>query len=259
MTIRDTIRAIRERWLTVVSVLVIAVLSAGATWYLRPKEFTAPLTLYVSAQPVYTNQTVLQSTQLSPPLPWSTRLTSYVELLTNPRVSEAVIQQLQLSETPEALSKQIVAASATDSIVIDVAVTDRSAERAARIANAVGAAFTNLVDELERPRSPDGVSPIAVRVARAASVPAEPSSLGLPVMLALGFLSGVAVGVGVALARHTFDRSTQVPVPVRDPAGTPAKSAVNPWAVPNQGPGSDPHSSQNTGAGQSIGSTRSEP
>jgi capsular polysaccharide biosynthesis protein len=243
----------------VLIVVVIAMLTAGATWYLRPREFTAPVTLYVSAQPAYTSQSVLQSEQLSPPLPWSTRMTSYVELMSSPRVSEAVIRQLRLSETPEDLSKQITASSATDSVVIDVAVTDRSAQRAAQIANAVGAAFGDLVAELERPQAPDSVPPVAVRVVRAASVPTEPSSLGLPVMLALGLLSGAAVGVGVALARHAYGRSATAPVPVRNPMPAPANDNVNPWALQSQGPDQDRHSGHNTAAGPSIGSSRPDP
>jgi polysaccharide biosynthesis transport protein len=231
MTIQDSLRTVRQRWLTVVIVMLIAALTAGATWYLRPKEFTASSTLYVSAQPGYTTQTVLQSTQLSPPVPWSTRMTSYVELLRSPRVSEEVIRQLQLSGiTPEDLAKQITASSATDSVVIAVAVTDRSAERAAAIADAVGTAFINLVNELERPASPDAVPPVAVKVVQAPDVPTEPSSLGLPVMLALGVLSGAAVGSGLALARNAFDASASTPAPTRHPMRAPTTGTVNPWA-----------------------------
>jgi succinoglycan biosynthesis transport protein ExoP len=223
MKIQDGVRVVRERWRTVAIVAVILGLAASAGWFFRPKEYTASLALYVSAQPAYTTQTVLQSTQLSPPVPWSTRMTSYVELLTTPRVSDAVIQRLRLPITAEDLSRQITASSATDSVLITVEVTDRSPQQAALIANTVGTAFGGLVDELERPLSEEAVPPVAVKVLRAATVPTEPSSLSLPVMLTLGLLSGAALGVGVALVRDPLNPSAEDPGSsnVRHPVGEP--------------------------------------
>jgi uncharacterized protein involved in exopolysaccharide biosynthesis len=50
LTIQDYLRILQERWVIVVSATVIAVIGAGAAWASRPAEYTANLTMYVSAQ-----------------------------------------------------------------------------------------------------------------------------------------------------------------------------------------------------------------
>ena len=66
-------------------------------------------------------------------------------------------------------------------MLIDVAVTDRSPQRAADIANAVGQVFGALVNELERPITPGAQPPVAVRVVQPPQLSRRnPSSAGLP-------------------------------------------------------------------------------
>ena len=50
MTIQDYLRVLRERWIVIVSAVVLAGVAAGAVAFLRPPEYTAKLTMYVSAQ-----------------------------------------------------------------------------------------------------------------------------------------------------------------------------------------------------------------
>lgn len=216
MTLHEYLRVLRERWVVVVVAVLVALLAAGATWFLRPKEYTATVTMYVSAQTADSTQTAYQGGQLS-----QQRVTSYVELVSSRRVAEEVVRELGLAVSPSALAGQITASSALDSVLIDISVTDESPQQAAEIANAVGAAMTDLVAELERPVTPGGVPPVAVRVVQDAQPPSTPSSTGLPVTLALGLLAGLGVGIGAALARNSLDTSVKSPEQLREAAGAP--------------------------------------
>jgi succinoglycan biosynthesis transport protein ExoP len=216
MTLQDYLRVLRERWRIVVAAVLIALIAAGATWFLRPAEYTAQLTLYVSSQAGDSTSSAFQGAQLS-----QQRVTSYVELVNSRRVSEDVIADLRLGVTPEALAKRITASSALDSVLIDVAVADRSPERAAEIANTLGTVFTALVDELERPVDRGAPQAVTVRVVQPAVAPAVPSSTGLAVTLALGLLAGLAVGIGGALARNALDTSVKSPEQLRELAKAP--------------------------------------
>lgn len=216
MTLQDYLRVLRERWLVVITAVLIALIAAGATWLLRPAEYTANLTLYVSSQGGETASAAYQGAQLS-----QQRVTSYVELVSSRRVSEEVIAQLRLTKTPDALSRQVTASSALDSVLIDVTVADESPERAADLANAVGTVFTQLVDELERPVDPAAQQAVAVRVVQPAVTPSVPSSTGLAVTLALGLLAGLAIGIGGALARNAFDTSVKSPDQLRELSKAP--------------------------------------
>jgi capsular exopolysaccharide synthesis family protein len=111
-------------------------------------------------------------------------------------------------------------------VLIDVAVADSAAERAAQVANSVGDVFTRLVDELERPTTADGVPPVVVRVVQPAAVPAAPSSTGLAVPLAFGLFVGLALGMGAALARNAMDTSMKSPERLREVAQAPILGVI---------------------------------
>ncbi len=221
MTVRDYLRVLREQWLVLLLAILLGLGGAAAAFFLRPAEYTAKLTLYVSSQGGDTTSAAYQGAQLS-----QQRVTSYVELVSSRRVSEDVIRQLRLTGTPEELSRQITATSVLDSVLIDVAVVDESPQRAAELANTVGRVFTRLVDELERPVDRGAPQAVAVRVVQPAAVPLWPSSTGLPVTLALGLLAGLAVGVGGALARNSLDVSVKSPDQLREAAGAPNLGTV---------------------------------
>ena len=106
-------------------------------------------------------------------------------------------------------------------MLVGVAVTDTSPQRAAAIANAVGQVFPRLVTELERPTVSRAQPPVAIRVVQPAPVPSIPSSTSLPVALALGLLGGLALGIGAALARNAVDTSVTSPEHLRDLTGAP--------------------------------------
>lgn len=214
LTIQDYLRVLRQRRVPVLVAVLIGLVGAGALFVARPPLYTAGLTLYVSSQAGETANAAYQGSLLS-----QQRVTSYLEIVTGTRVSREVATRLGLDQTPEQLAAQITASSKLDSVLIDVAVTDPSPERAARIADTVGEVVIGVVDELERPTAAGGVAPVAVRVVQPATEPAAPSSTSLPVMLALGLLGGLVAGVGAALVLDALDTSITSPEQLRAAAG----------------------------------------
>ncbi len=216
MNLQDYLRALRERWLIVTIAVVVALIAAGVTWFLRPPQYTANVTFYVAAQTAEDAQNALSGAQLS-----QERVSSYVELIGRSRVSQEVIDDLHLDMSADQLAAQIKASRTADSVLIDVNVTDGSPQRAADIANAVGRIFSRVVDELEQPRTPGAIPPVTVRVVQPAATPTAPSSTSLPVTLALGLIAGLAIGVTGALARNALDTSVKSLDQLRDIACAP--------------------------------------
>ena len=95
MTVRDYLRVLREQWLVLLLAILLGLGGAAAAFFLRPAEYTAKLTMYVSSQGGDTTSAAYQGAQLS-----QQRVTSYVELVSSRRVSEDVIRQLRLTSTP---------------------------------------------------------------------------------------------------------------------------------------------------------------
>ncbi|RZT87915.1 capsular exopolysaccharide synthesis family protein [Pseudonocardia sediminis] len=221
MTVQDYLRVVRERWLVIVLAVVLGLIGALAAFLVRPPEYTAQLSLYVSAQVGDNPQQAYQGAQLS-----EQRVKSYNELVTSDRVTSETIRRLGLDQTPEQLASHLTATSALDSVIINIAVTEESPEQAASIANTVGTVVTQVVDELERPAAPNGIAPVAVRVVQPAPIPDQPSSTGLPVTLALGLLAGLAVGVGAAFVRNALDTSVKTVEQLSASAGAPNLGAI---------------------------------
>ena len=104
MTLNDYLRVLRERWIVILTAIVLGLGGAAGIWFLRPPEYTAALTMYVSAQTADTTSTAYQGAQLS-----EQRVKSYVELVGSPRVCQEVVQNLRLAESPDDLAERITA------------------------------------------------------------------------------------------------------------------------------------------------------
>ncbi len=221
MTIREHLRIVRERWLVVTMAVLLGLGGGAAIFFLRPPQYTATLTMYVSSQGADTTQAAFQGAQLS-----QDRVASYTELLVGPRVTSDVIRKLEMAETPDELAKKMTATSKLDSVLLDVTVTDPSAQHAADIANAVGDVFPDLVAELEQPTTPGTRPAVTVRVVQPALVPIVPSSASLPIMLALGLLAGMVVGLAGALARNALDVRVKSPAQLRSLVGAPSLGTI---------------------------------
>ena len=136
------------------------------------------------------------------------RVTSYVEARERaPASSRRSSGRARAARVRRTTSpKQIKASSALDSVLIDVAVTDPSPQRAADIANAVGRRLQPPRDELERPTPPGAQPPVAVRVVQPAAVPVEAVVHRTCRMLVLGLAAGLVArgwrGTGPQRARH---------------------------------------------------------
>jgi capsular exopolysaccharide synthesis family protein len=216
VTVQDYLRILRERWLLVVVAALVGALAGGLVWFAQPVEYTARLTLYVSAQSAETTTSAYQGTLLS-----QQRVTSYVTLVGSTRVGREVVRVLRLAESPEAVADRVSATSATDSVLIDVTVVGAAPAAAATVANTVGAVFVDLVAELEQPADPGGTAPVAVRVVEGATAPAAPSSPELPVRVALGLLAGLALGTAAAFTRNAVDTSLRSVEQLHDAARVP--------------------------------------
>ena len=221
MTIREYLRVVRERWLVVAVAVLVGVGCGAAVFFLRPPQYTATLTMYVSSQGADTTQAAFQGAQLS-----QDRVASYTELLVGPRVTSDVIRRLGLPEAPDELAAKMRATSKLDSVLLDVTVTDGSPQRATDIANAVGGVFPDLVAELERPTTLGGRPAVAVRVVQPALVPTRPSSANLPVTLAVGLLAGLVLGIAAALARNALDVRVKSPEQLRALVDAPSLGAI---------------------------------
>lgn len=120
------------------------------------------------------------------------RATTYVQLFGSDDLATKVIDDLGLKTTPGALKHEVVATQVPKTVLMTVAVTDRSGQRAADIANSYALNFNDYVQRLETSRV-TGTPTIAISIVNKAEVPKSPSSVGLPTALAVGLAGGLAL------------------------------------------------------------------
>ncbi|RDH77809.1 protein tyrosine kinase [Mycolicibacterium moriokaense] len=206
MTLKDLVKLLRARWVTVCVTMVAAVLAAVTVTLLTTPLYQASTRLFVSAgggaSEVDLNQ-LYSGNLLS-----QGRVLSYTELLTGESLAQRTIDKLGLDMSAEALQKRVTATAKPNTILIDVKVLDESPVRARDIANALSDEFVAMVGELETPEV--GSRPNArVLVVQRASIPDDPVIPKTARNIAVGLGLGVLLGIGLAHLRDYLDNSVK--------------------------------------------------
>jgi non-specific protein-tyrosine kinase len=150
------------------------------------------------------------------------RVKSYAQIINSPLTLAPVVQELNLSITPEELSEMVSASAPLDTVLIVLTVTDTDPQRAADIANAVAKQFGVTVANLEL-QGIGSDSPVKVSTVLNA-VPADsPASPKKAINLILGLLLGFGLGIGLASLRRLLDNTIKNE---DDLQGTPLLAAI---------------------------------
>ncbi|WP_425604898.1 polysaccharide biosynthesis tyrosine autokinase [Actinomycetospora termitidis] len=233
MDIASTFSELRRRWVVILIVTLAATAAATAVAVVRSPLYSARVTLYVSASPGNSPTTAYQGSLLS-----QQRVTSYTELVSNPRITSDVAEKVG-DTSPDAIARALAATSETDSVLIELSATDPSPERAALIANTAAQSFSALVNDLEKPPGPNEPQAVSLRQVETALPPDQQSSVGRGTQILLGVLVGLALGVGTALVLSRIDRKVRGRSQLELVTGRPVL-AVLPWSpeVADASPGS---------------------
>jgi len=203
LNLRDLIRVLRSRWITVAVATLTVVLGAVALTLLTTPTYQASTRLFVSTTVGASANDLYQGNRLS-----QERVISYTQLLLGETLAQRTIDKLQLDVSAKDLVETIRASSKLDTVLIDVDVDNESPIKARDIANALSDEFVMMVRELETPIP--GAKPDArVVVEQRASIPIDPISPKPARNLAIGLLLGVFLGVAIAIARDFFDNTVK--------------------------------------------------
>lgn len=203
MKLLDHVPTLLRRWRAIVVLGTLGtVLGALATSAAVP-QYRATSTLFVSLQTTKDTVTLNEGNSFA-----QARVRSYAEAVSSPRVTEPVVEALDLDMTPAQLGDIINTEVPLDTVLLRISVTDTKPSRTARISNAVADRFTEVIPEIERPVGAES-SPVRLSVIEPAAVPTAPASPSLMLNLSLGLVGGLALGVGLAVARESRDSSVR--------------------------------------------------
>ncbi|WP_427172298.1 polysaccharide biosynthesis tyrosine autokinase [Arthrobacter sp. 92] len=199
MDLQEYLRLLRRNWILVTASMLLGLLGGGVASVMVQPTYTSETQLFVATQSSGSVTELQQGNSFS-----QARVQSYVKTVASPLVLQPAIDALGLGSTAAELSKRVTASTDLNTVLINIAVSDKSPVQAAAIAQAVADSLIRTVDSLEKPKS-GGASPVSLSIVKPAVAPTEPSGPNTRLNLVGGLLAGLVLGAGGALLRSTLD------------------------------------------------------
>jgi capsular exopolysaccharide synthesis family protein len=186
---------LRVRRAVVAAVTAVCVSFAAVLTFTATPQYLARAGVFLSANVGRT------AAQLSRGTDYSRNLArTYAEVATSRVVLDPVIGQTGLHLTADELARKVTARAPLRTVMVEIAVRDSSAERAAAIADAVAVQLSSVIADLT-PAGPSPSSPVLARTVTPAAVPSRTvyprTTLNLTLGLLLGLLGGAVLAVAV--------------------------------------------------------------
>ncbi|MFJ4221468.1 polysaccharide biosynthesis tyrosine autokinase [Curtobacterium luteum] len=209
----NLVKALRKGWLLIVLGLLLGGGAGFAGAKVATPEYDSSVKLFVAVRTPYAASAtdVSQGNAAA-----QQKVRSYADVILTESILQPVIDELRLDTTPTALARRVQPTINTNTVVITITVTDPSAVRSARIADAIGRSSIRVIEGLEKP-SAGATSQVRASIVQTAVVPTAPSSPNTSLNLAVGLALGALLGFGGALLRNVVDTRVHGP---RDVAAT---------------------------------------
>ncbi|MES5818008.1 Wzz/FepE/Etk N-terminal domain-containing protein [Streptomyces sp. RG80] len=202
MDLHDYIDTLRRRWRLVTLCVLLGLAGAVAVTTLMPPTYTATAQLFVATSDEDSGNAYQGG------LFTQQRVKSYTRIITSPAVLNGVISELGLNTTPGRLADKIDAQAPLDTTLVDIRVSDGSAERAQAIADATAVQFTKYITAIEGSTA-DAPPLVKASVVGGSEPPSSPTSPRPALNLAIGLLVGAVVGVACAVLRQSLDTTVR--------------------------------------------------
>jgi len=199
--LRDYLDILRARWKLITITTLLGVAAAAIASMLTTPLYQSCTVQFVSAAD---GQSSL-STAYTGSLFTQQRVKSYVEGVTSTPVMQGVVDDLGLPLTSQQVAAKVDVNNPLDTVNLEICATDANPELAQRIATTTANQFRAYVAEIEVPDATTGQALVKMEQFEAAPLPTSPVSPRTKINLALGFLVGLAVGVGAAVLLETLD------------------------------------------------------
>ncbi|GGC67191.1 polysaccharide biosynthesis tyrosine autokinase [Hoyosella rhizosphaerae] len=201
MDLQEFVRILRNRWRIVTAITAATTLAAIVYSVLSPSIYASTAQLFVSTSSNQSAGELYQGGRFS-----QERVSSYRQLIMGDALAERAIDSLDLNVGPEYFHNRVLATSAPETVLIDITVRDTDPVLARDIANALAAEFIGMVAELETVT--EGTPPPAqVAIVEQAAISENPIAPKRLANIALGFVVGLLIGVGLAIIRDRLDNT----------------------------------------------------
>lgn len=204
MELRDYVRLLRKRWLSIVVTAALGLVVAGVTTALVTPRYESSAQIFVSAQNPATTADLVQGNDFV-----QQRVSSYADIVTSAAVLAPVAEELGAGSTVAGLAQRVTAETPSSTVLINIAASASTAAGAADTANGVARSLIRVVGELETSAGTSAPSPVRLSVTDQATPPRTAQSPDVELNLTMGLLIGLALGVAVAILRDVLDSAVR--------------------------------------------------
>lgn len=213
MELGDYLRILRQRWMLITAVVLVALGAATALTLTSTPQYQSTARMFIST-PESNSSDAYQGGLFT-----QQRVTSYASLITGEEMARRVLDELgEPGAGARALSEQISATVEPETVVLAVSATDPSPERAQQVAQTTAEVFTEYIAELETPPGRTA-APVKASITDPATFSASPVSPQPVRNIGLALVLGLLLGVGLAVLRDVLDTRIKTPADLAQAAG----------------------------------------
>jgi capsular polysaccharide biosynthesis protein len=191
---------LRRIWLVVLLPVLATLVSAYVSFFVLDKVYEANTTLYIINKSGGTDYPIIYNDLLI-----SQQLVKdYKELAKSRRITSEVIKELELNNvTSSSLSGKISVNAKSDTRLIEMKVQDKSPERAKDIVNKLAEVFEREIINIMKVEN--------VSVVDVAQLPEGPIKPNVKMNIAVSFMLGLLIALGVSFAIEFLDDTIKTP------------------------------------------------
>ncbi len=198
MTLHEYAAALLKHWLVIAALALLGAAAGYGLSQLMDERYRSETTVMISPARGDSTIELVQGSNYVQSV-----VQTYAVLARSPVVLQPVIDELELDETAARLAARTDVEAPLNTMVIEIGVTDATAETAQDAADAIAAEFADAVAETS-PEGPDGQPAVRVSVISPARAPLSPIAPNTRMNTVLGGGAGLAIGVLAALALRRF-------------------------------------------------------
>ena len=215
MTLEDIFKALKKRWLLIVSVTLMFLIG-GSVFVL----FFGPVPQYQSSTTVLVDYRASETEVLTQnDINLSQKLVqTYTEIIKSLTILNPVIEEMDLSLTPNELLKKISVSQVNETEIIKISVTDEDPILARDIANTLAQTFS---EEISHIMKVDSTS-----VLDEAVLPTTPLAQNKVTKIAIAGILGMMVSVGLVILFEYLDRSIKTADETEHLLGVPVLGVI---------------------------------
>lgn len=221
LDLKHFLQVLRRHWRSIIAIVTLAMVVSAVLTFVVMKP------VYESKSRVLIGIDIRDTTDAHAAAIFAnSRAETYADLAQSSRLTEQVIDSLDLQMTPEELASSISAEIIEGTTLIQLTVRADDPRKAQTIADVTASQFTDFITTLEAPGGDAANAQITAQITDQPTFNPTQVSPRRGLNLAAAFVIGLMLGIGLAIARELLDRTIRTADHVAEVTDAPVLASI---------------------------------